>query len=147
MLKFRHPGRKNVRFPDSSDFENFPDFRTGCDVRRGRALVPESFGLWKPFYFLLFRNSIRIISQYKLPREINGLLANYFLYQNIYNDQDRFTTVKEESEVKEENRFTGDLFLLCYRKLVWLHIETQKYQNQYGIYLFEMVMRFTLTII
>jgi len=33
-------------------------------------------------------------------------LANYFLYQNIYNDQDRFITVKEESEVKEENRFT-----------------------------------------
>ena len=57
-------------------------------------------------------------------------MANYFLYQNIYNDQDRFTTVKEESEVKEENRFTGDLFLLCYKKLAGLHIETQKYQNQ-----------------
>ena len=24
---------KNVRFPDSPDFENLPDFRTGRDVR------------------------------------------------------------------------------------------------------------------
>ena len=59
-------------------------------------------------------------------------MANYFLYQNIYNDQDRFTKVKEESEVKDENRFTGDLFLLCYRKLVGLYIETQKWQLSNG---------------
>ena len=26
-------GKENVRFPDSPDFENLPDFRTGRDVR------------------------------------------------------------------------------------------------------------------
>ena len=26
-------GKENVRFPDSLDFENLPDFRTGRDVR------------------------------------------------------------------------------------------------------------------
>ena len=26
-------GKENVRFPDSPDFENFPDFRTGRDVQ------------------------------------------------------------------------------------------------------------------
>ena len=33
-FKVRHPGKKrNVRFLDSPDFENFPDFRTGREVR------------------------------------------------------------------------------------------------------------------
>ena len=32
---FKSPasGKENVRFPDSPDFENLPDFRTGRDVR------------------------------------------------------------------------------------------------------------------
>ena len=32
---FKSPasGKENVRFPDSPDFETFPDFQTGRDVR------------------------------------------------------------------------------------------------------------------
>ena len=35
VLKLKSPasGKENVRFPDSPDFENLPDFRTGRDVR------------------------------------------------------------------------------------------------------------------
>ena len=32
-VKSTASGKENVRFPDSPDLENFPDFRTGRDVR------------------------------------------------------------------------------------------------------------------
>ena len=32
-LKSSASGQETVRFSDSPDFENFPDFRTGRDVR------------------------------------------------------------------------------------------------------------------
>ena len=39
ILKSPASGKENVRFPDSPDFDNLPDFRTGRDVRLSPTLI------------------------------------------------------------------------------------------------------------
>ena len=50
---FKSPasGKENVRFPDSPDFENLPDFRTGLDVRLSPTTPTPYNLLIKLFYF------------------------------------------------------------------------------------------------
>ena len=50
MLKVPRLGLETVRFPDSTDCENMPDFRTGRDVMSG--LVQTSGGFRNIIYIL-----------------------------------------------------------------------------------------------
>ena len=43
-------GKENVRFPDSPDFEIFPDFQTGRDVRQSPNLTHNQTTRWKIIY-------------------------------------------------------------------------------------------------
>ena len=100
---FKSPasGKENVRFPDSPDFENLPDFRTGRDVRQSPTIdlvknkqtsskkqtnkqtnIRKQKSLYQSLKAMMTLAIFQIILYHHLPKGL-GYVALYFSYGRL----------------------------------------------------------------